>query len=76
MNSSFSFSRFGVISRMRRPRWSVCRGGSKVGSWSLNGRPSRCSSMTALMSSPSSGTGNWANGPLTVLHDEKVAVSR
>ena len=53
----------------------MCFGGSNVGSWSLNGSSSRCSSMIALMSSPSSGTGNSANGPLTVLHDENVAVS-
>ncbi len=76
MNSSFSFSRFGVISRISSARWSVCRGGSNVGSWSLNGSSSRCCSISSLTSSPSSGTGNPGNGPVTELHDEYVSVSR
>ena len=75
MNSSFSLSRFGVISRISSPRCSVCFGGSNDGSWSLNGSESRYSSMIALMSSPSSGTGNFVYGPLTVLHDENAAGS-
>ena len=73
MNSSFSLSRFGVISRISSPRCSVCFGGSNDGSWSLNGNESRCSSMIALMSSPSSGTGNFVHGPATVLHDENTS---
>ena len=51
----------------------MCFGGSNDGSWSLNGSSSRCSSMRSLTSSPSSGTGNPGNGPLTELHDENVA---
>ena len=75
MNSSFSWSRFGVIRRIRSPRCAVCLGGSKVVTWSLNGSSSRCSSMRSPTSSPSSGTGNPGNGPVTELHDEYVAVS-
>ncbi len=75
MNSSFSLSRLGVISRMRRPRCAVCFGGSMFGSWSLNGISSRCASMRSLTSSPSSGTGKPGNGPVTALHDENTAVS-
>ena len=75
MNSSFSLSRFGVISRISSARCAVCIGGSSVGSWSLNGSSSRCCSMSSLTSSPSSGTGNPGNGPVTELHDENVAVS-
>ena len=75
MKASFSFKRFGVISRISSARWSVCTGGSSVGSWSLIGNSSRCSSMRSLMSSPTSGTGNPGNGPVTELHDENVAVS-
>ena len=48
MNSSFSFRRFGVISRMSSARCAVWFGGSSVGSWSLIGSSSRCSSMSAL----------------------------
>ena len=75
MNSSLLLSRFGVISRRRRERWSVCLGGSSVGSWSLMGSSSRCSSMSALTSSPSSGTGKPGNGPVTAVHDDQVSVS-
>ena len=75
MNSSFSASRFGVSSRMRSPRWAVCFGGSIVVIWSLKGRPSRCSSMRSVTSSPSRGTEKPGNGPVTAMHDEKVAVS-
>ena len=57
------------------PRWALCFGGSIVVSWSLNGSSSRCCSISALTSSPPSGTGNPGNGPVTELHDEKVAVS-
>ena len=74
MNASFSLRRFGVISRMSNARWSVCIGGSKVGSWSCIGSLSRCSSISAPMS-PTSGTGKPGNGPVTELHDEKVSVS-
>ena len=31
--------------------------------------------MTSVTSSPSNGSGNGTNGPLTTLHDEKVAES-
>ena len=72
MNSSFSFSRFGVISRMSRWRCAVCVGGSKDGSWSLNGSSCRHFAMMSLMSSPSNGSENFTNGPLTALHDEYV----
>ncbi len=75
MNSSFSRRRFGVISRMSNPRCAVCTGGSNVSSWSLIGSSSRCCSMSALTSSPSSGTGNPGNGPVGELHDENVSVS-
>ena len=75
MNSSFSRRRFGVISRISSARCAVCIGGSSVGSWSLNGSSSRCCSMSALTSSPTSGTGKPGNGPVTELHDENVAVS-
>ena len=75
MKSSFSFRRLGVINRMSNARCAVCFGGSNDGNWSLNGNSSRCASMTRLMSSPSTGTENFTNGPLTVLHDEKVAGS-
>ena len=76
MNSSFSFSRFGVSCRMRRCRWSRCFGGSIVVIWSLNGSSSRCWSISSFTSSrPSSGTGKPGNGPVTALHDENVSVS-
>ena len=75
MNSSFSFSRFGVIRRINSPRCAVCLGGSNVGSWSLNGSVSRYSSMIGPMSSPTRGTGNFVHGPATALHDENVAGS-
>ena len=75
MNSSFSFSRFGVMRRMSSARCAVCFGGSNDGSWSLNGSSSRYCSMMSLMSSPSSGTGQRANGPTTVLQFENVSVS-
>ena len=78
MKSSFSLRRFGVIRRMRRPRWSVWVGGSKVGSWSLIGSESRCSAMRSEMSPSaysSRGTGNPGNGPVTAVQDENVAVS-
>ena len=75
MNSSFSRSRFGVIRRMSSARWAVWMGGSNVSIWSLNGSSSRCCSMSALTSSPSSATGNPGKGPVGELHDEKVAVS-
>ena len=75
MNASFSFSRFGVIRRRRSARLAVWTGGSSVGNWSLIGSWSRCSSMTAVTSSPSSGTGKPGNGPLTELQDENRSVS-
>ncbi len=63
------------MSRMSSPRCAVWVGGSNVGSWSLIGSWSRYCSMSALTSSPSSATGNPGKGPVTELHDEKVAVS-
>ena len=58
MNSSFSLRRFGVISRISSARCAVCvRRVEASRSWSLNGSSSRCCSMSALTSSPSSGTG-------------------
>ena len=75
MKSSFSLRRFGVMRRISNPRCAVWIGGSSVGNWSLNGSASRCSSMSALTSSPASATGNPGNGPVTELHEEKVAVS-
>ena len=73
---SFSFSRFGVSSRISNARCEVCLGGSIVTMCSLIGSWSRCASTIALMSSPSSGTGKTANGPTTELHDENVSVAR
>ncbi len=75
MKASFSASRFGVSRRISRPRCAVCFGGSIVVIWSLNGRLSRCSSMRSVTSSPSSGTGMPGKGPVTAVHEEKVAVS-
>ena len=60
----------GVSSRIMRARWAVWRGGSNAGSWSLNGSISRLRSMMSLTSSPSNGSGNFMNGPLTTLQDE------
>jgi hypothetical protein len=54
----------------------VCFGGSNDGSWSLNGNSSRCSAMICVMSSPSSGTDIFLNGPLTVLQFDHDAWSR
>ena len=62
------------MSRMRSPRWALCSGGSMVMIWSLIGSSSRCCSITALTSSPTSGTGKPGKGPVTELHDEKVEV--
>ena len=76
MNASLSLSRFGVISRMSSARSWVCAGGSIVTMCSCIGSWSRQRSMTLLTSSPSSGTGNVANGPITELHDENVLGSR
>jgi len=75
IDASFSLRRLGVISRISSPRWAVCTGGSRVGSWSLIGSSSRCSSMRPLTSSPASGTGNPGKGPDTDRHDENVSVS-
>ncbi len=75
MASSFSLRRLGVISRISSARWLVCVGGSRVGSWSLNGSSSRCCSITSVTSSPSSGTGNPGNGPVTDTHEDHVSAS-
>ena len=42
--------------------------------WSLKGSCSRYCSICSLTSSPSSGTGNPGNGPVTELADENVVV--
>ena len=76
MKSSFSRRRFGVISRMRSARSRVWSGGSMVTMCSDMGSWSRYWSMIAPTSSPSSGTGKLAKGPMTELHDEKVTGSR
>ena len=76
MNSSFSLRRFGVSRRITRARSWVCMGGSMVTMCSFMGSWSRWLSMIAPTSSPSSGTGKAAKGPMTELHDEKVSVSR
>ena len=77
MNASLSLSRFGVmqpheqrplpgvVGRVHRDHVLVHR--------ELVAVLRRRSSLT---SSPSSGTGNVANGPTTELHDENVSVSR
>ena len=70
MNASLSLSRFGVISRISRARSRVCSGGSIVTMCSCIGTWSRYSATMSLTSSPSSGTGKVANGPMTELHDE------
>ncbi len=75
MAASFSLRRFGVISRIRSARWSVCTGGSSVGSWSLIGSSSRWSRISCVTSSPTSGTGNPGNGPVTDRQEENVSVS-
>ena len=76
MNSSFSLRRFGVSRRITRARSWVCMGGSMVTMCSFIGSWSRWPSMMAPTSSPSSGTGKAANGPITELQDENVSVSR
>ena len=72
MKSSFSLSRFGVMSRISRWRCAVCVGGSKDGSWSLKGSSCRYFTMMSLTSSPSVGAENFTNDPHTTLHDENV----
>ena len=76
MKSSFSRRRFGVMRRMSSARSRVWSGGSIVTMCSAIGSWSRYWSMMAPTSSPSSGTGNVANGPMTELHDENVVGSR
>ena len=77
MNASLSLSRFGVISRISSARSWVCVGrvhrDHVLVHRQLVAVARRRSSLT---SSPSSGTGNIANGPTTELHDENVSVSR
>ena len=78
MASSFSLRRLGVISRISSERWLVWVGGSSVGSWSLNGSSSRCSSISSVMSEfprPSRDTGKPGNGPVTEMHDDHVSAS-
>ena len=76
MKSSLSLRRFGVMSRISRARSRVWSGGSIVTMCSCIGSWSRNWSMMAPTSSPSRGTGNCANGPITELHDENVSVFR
>ena len=61
---------------MSSARSRVWSGGSIVTMCSCIGSWSRYSATMSLTSSPSSGTGNVANGPITELHDENVSVSR
>ena len=74
MNASLSRRRFGVMSRMRSARSRVWSGGSIVTMCSCIGSWSRYWATISVTSSPSSGTGNAAKGPITELHDEKVSV--
>ena len=76
MKASFSFNRFGVNRRMINERSRVWSGGSMVTMCSLIGSWSRLASMIAPTSSPSSGTGKLAKGPITELHEEKSSVLR
>ena len=76
MNASLSLRRFGVIRRMSSARSRVCSGGSMVTMCSCIGTWSRWAATISVMSSPSSGTGNVAKGPMTELHDENVSVAR
>ena len=76
MNASLSLSRFGVMSRIINARSRLCSGGSIVTMCSCIGSWSRYRATMSLTSSPSSGTGNVANGPMTELHDENASVSR
>lgn len=64
-----------MISRISSPRWSVCVGASSVGNWSLIGSWSRYCSISALTSSPTSGTGKPGKGPVTERQDENVSGS-
>ncbi len=75
MNASLSCRRRGVSSRIRMARSRVWSGGSIVTMCSYIGSWSRYSATMSLTSSPSSGTGNVAYGPITELHDENVSVS-
>ena len=61
---------------MSRARSRVWSGGSIVTMCSAIGSWSRCSATMSLTSSPSSGTGKAAKGPITELHDENESVSR
>ena len=76
MKSSLSLRRFGVISRMSSARSRVWSGGSMVTMCSAIGSWSRCCATISVTSSPSSGTGNVAKGPITELHDENDSGSR
>ena len=75
MNASFSFRRFGVMSRMRSARCVVCFGGSIIARCSLIGIESRRSSTSAVMSSAPSGATSPLNGPAIELQFEKRAGS-
>ena len=61
---------------MMSERSRVWSGGSIVTMCSCIGNVVRYSATMSLMSSPSSGTGNVAYGPITELHDENVSGSR
>ena len=75
MNSSFSFSRFGVKRPLSRARCAVCFGGSNETRCSLIGNWSRCASSSSVMSSPVMSKGN-GKGPKDELTAEKVVLSR
>ena len=72
MKSSFSLSRFGVISLLSRPRLFACSSASIVTTCSAIGIAARCSSICAPMSSPSGVKGSGGNGPATATHDENA----
>lgn len=76
MSSSFSLSRFGVISLISRWRCAVWLGGSNEGSCSLNGNSFLHFMMMSLTSSLSKGAENFENDPLTTLHDKYVPDGR
>ena len=72
MNSSFSLSRFGVMSLLSRPRVLVCRSESMVTTCSAMGMAARCASISAPMSSPTGVKGSGGNGPATATQDENA----
>ena len=70
MKSSFSLSRLGVMSLLSRPRVFWWAAASIVTTCSAIGIVARCSSIWALMSSPSGVNGNGGKGPATATQDD------